>query len=122
ETLPFESERQYMATLHGGSDGRRTAYIKGSTEAIVARCSKQRMPDGSDVPIDKDAIHARTEDLAARGLRVLALATKELEPGKESIDHSDIERDFVLAGLQGIIDPPREEAKKAIEICKRAGI
>ncbi|WP_008310213.1 cation-translocating P-type ATPase [Leptolyngbya sp. PCC 6406] len=119
DSLPFESEFQYMATLHRGPEGR-VLLVKGSTEAISARCERILMADGAEVPVDRDHILTQAERMASRGLRVLAFATKPLE--QDQVDHGDLETGLVFLGLQGMIDPPRAEAVAAVRACQSAGI
>jgi cation-transporting ATPase F len=119
DCISFESRRQYMGTLHDAGPGRpRVAYLKGSAEALLPRCTSA--PDGAS--FDPDAIHALVTDLGARGQRVLAFARKELPPEHALLSHGDLESDLVFLGLQGMIDPPRPEAADAVEACQRAGI
>jgi cation-transporting P-type ATPase F len=124
DTVPFESEHQYMATLHAeGVDGHgRVIYVKGSVERVLQRCDRAVGPDGEAVDLDPDAVLADTEHLAAEGRRVLAFASCRPSPGVEGIDHADIDGGLTFLGLQGMIDPPREEATEAVAACHRAGI
>ena len=117
DTVAFESEHQYMATLHKGEHGN-VVYIKGSVERLLPRCDEAC--DGTQ--IDAEAIDARVDAMAARGLRVLALAKKRLPDDRASISHDDLAGDFCWLGLQGMIDPPRPEAVLAVAACQDAGI
>lgn len=123
DTLPFESEHKYMATLNADKDGRKTIWVKGAPERLLDRCSSAWYPDGNK-PIDKEKWQNRMEEMASKGLRVLAAAYRPLDEGDstESIDHNSIEEDLILLGLYGMIDPPRPEAIEAVEACKQAGI
>ncbi len=123
DTLPFESEHKYMATLHVDEAGRKTIWVKGAPERLLERCDRAWQPDGP-APIDKEAWHARIREMAARGLRVLAAAYRPLEEGAalEHIQHDTIGQGLVFLGLFGMIDPPRPEAIEAVEVCKEAGI
>ncbi|MCS6851533.1 MAG: cation-transporting P-type ATPase [Gemmataceae bacterium] len=123
DSIPFESERQYMATLHDqGIDRPRGVYAKGAVEAILQRCAAALDRAGHPQPLDVDAIHTHTADLAADGLRVLAFARKELPPDVASLSPADIADGMTFLGLQGMIDPPRPEAQAAIATCRTAGI
>jgi Ca2+-transporting ATPase len=130
DTVPFESEHQYMATLHrarsSGEDGtggeRRLGYVKGAVEKVLARCSTQIESDGSTQDLRTAEIEAAAAQMAAQGLRVLAFAYKTLPPGTEEITHESVDTGLVFLGLQGMIDPPRREALAAIEACHAAGI
>ncbi len=123
DAIPFESARQYMATLHDAGPGQpRRAFIKGSVEAILERSAQALSADGQIVPLDKAAILQAVDMLAARGLRVLALAEKELPAGTSKLEHSDITAGLTFLGLQGMMDPPRPEAGAAVRASQEAGI
>jgi Ca2+-transporting ATPase len=123
DTLPFESEHQYMATLHDtGLNTPRVAYVKGAVEAILARCGRQIDAQGHPATLQASEIHSAVESMAAKGLRVLAMARKELPPQTKEINHANLATDLVFLGLQGMIDPPRPEAIAAVKTCQAAGI
>ena len=122
DEIPFDTEHQFMATLHHShEDGGAFAYIKGAPERIFAMCSKERGASG-DEPLARDVWHKRTEREARRGRRMLALAVKELPEGRRDLSFSDVEGGATLIALLGLIDPPREEAVAAIGECREAGI
>jgi Ca2+-transporting ATPase len=123
DAIPFESEHQYMATLHStaGADSR-VVYIKGSVESVLQRCPSMMREDGSASPAQKEEIAAMVNMMAARGLRVLAFARNVLPAGHDRLSHADVDSGMTFLGLQGMIDPPREEAIEAIGVCYRAGI
>ncbi len=120
DAIPFESEYQYMATLHDGSSP--IIYVKGSVEALMGRCSQMVDPQGQAIALDKNQIKQAVESLAEKGLRVLAFAKKPAYSHQHSIDHEDIATDLIFLGLQGMIDPPRPEAIAAVHACQTAGI
>lgn len=123
DTLPFESEFQYMATLHEGRDRAQSViYVKGSVEAILSRCQAALDAQGDRQALDAEAIHQAMESLAAQGLRVLAFAQKVVASSHDSLQHEDINQGLVFLGLQGMIDPPRPEAIAAVKTCQSAGI
>jgi cation-transporting ATPase F len=123
DSIPFESELQYMATLHDrGSDRPRLVYAKGAVEAILSRCGAAVDAAGQPGPLDADGVAAEVRRLAAAGLRVLAFARKELPPGTPHLAHDDVGNGLELLGLQAMIDPPRPEAITAVSICQRAGV
>ncbi len=127
DAIPFESEHQYMATLHDAGDGRRVVYVKGAVEQILARCATMVggvTPSGGGAlaPLDGDAVHAAVDELAAQGLRVLAFARGELPPGQDALDHDDVAEGLAFLGLQAMIDPPRPEAITAVAACRAAGV
>jgi Ca2+-transporting ATPase len=117
DTLPFESEHQYMATLHSLDDST-IVYVKGSVERLLSRCS--RVEGGGDV--DAAAVEAEVASMAAQGLRVLAFAKKVTDADKRELGHEDLGEGLILLGLQGMIDPPRPEAIRAVEVCQQAGM
>jgi Ca2+-transporting ATPase len=113
DAVPFESEFQYMATLHERRPaGERVVYVKGSVEKVLERCHE----------VDRDAILRSAAELGAAGLRVLALARKDMPPSATSLGHADVANGLIFLGLQGMIDPPRPEAVAAVDSCRRAGI
>ncbi|KAF5417232.1 MAG: Copper-exporting P-type ATPase B [Candidatus Methanogaster sp.] len=119
DEMPFDSEQQYMATLHG-MDGERIIYVKGSPERVIRMC-RTRMVDGSIEPIDRGAILEKAEDMAGEALRLLAMAYKVVPPDRRSIDRNDL-TDMTFLGIEGMIDPPRDEALDGVRMCKSAGI
>jgi cation-transporting ATPase F len=123
-TLPFSSERQYMATLHqaGETDGpHHVLLVKGAAERVCGMCVGQLDAAGQVRPLDRDAVLAAVSDLAGRGLRVLATAVQTgVDPTDWDVDPSP--RAAVLAGLQAMIDPPRSAAATAVAACHDAGI
>jgi cation-transporting ATPase F len=120
DAIPFESEYQYMATLHQGE--RPVIFVKGSLEALLERCDNVIDTDGQVKPIDKQLIQDLAETLASEGLRVLAFAMKQAPEEQRELGHKDVAAGLTFLGLQGMIDPPREEAKKAVALCQQAGI
>ncbi len=123
DSIPFESEHQYMATLHASpEDGCPVVYAKGSVEAILERCAGALSPDGSAAALDTVAVAREVEKMAAAGLRVLAFARGDLPEGTKSLHHEDITQGLTFLGLQGMIDPPRAEAVEAVRNCHGAGI
>ncbi|MDX5379588.1 MAG: HAD-IC family P-type ATPase [Halomonas sp.] len=119
DAIPFESERKYMATLHEVDD-QPTLLVKGAPDRLLEMCQRVRTEAG-DTPLAPDVWEARIEALSARGLRVLALAEKPIHDVAE-LDERHAEEGLVLLGLIGLLDPPREEAIRAVERCLSAGI
>ena len=123
DTVPFESAHQYMATLHdAGPDAHRLVLLKGGVEAVLARCGSQLDALGKPTPLRTAEIHGAVLAMAAKGLRVLAMARKQMPPATSAILHADLTTGLVFLGLQGMIDPPRPEAIAAVKICQVAGI
>jgi Ca2+-transporting ATPase len=113
DAVPFESEHQYMATLHDAGPGStRVVYLKGSVERTLERCGG----------VDAGEVHRLATEMGEAGLRVLALARKELPPGQTTLSHADVAGGLSFVGLQGMIDPPRAEAVKAVVACHTAGV
>ena len=121
DAIPFESEYQYMATLHQNGNAP-VIFLKGSVEAVLDRCTQMLDDAGNPVPVDTDQIHRKVDQMAANGLRVLAFATATPPAGKSDITHNDTRSDMVFLGLQGMIDPPRKEVIEAVRLCQKAGI
>jgi Ca2+-transporting ATPase len=123
DTIPFESERQYMATLHDQGAGKpRVIYIKGSIESLCLKCLRSLDKHGNVHSADRQTIMNSVESMVQMGLRVLAFARKEVSAEQVQIDHADLSEDTVFLGLQGMIDPPRPEAIDAVAACQAAGI
>ncbi len=121
DVIPFESEHMYMATLHRGDDGT-VIYVKGSVERLLDRCETMLDAAGNEAPLDRKAILEEVENMAAQGLRVLAFARRRVEPNRTKLSHDDVSGGMTLLGLQGMIDPPRLEAIRAVRQCQNAGI
>ncbi|WP_108446514.1 cation-translocating P-type ATPase [Halomonas denitrificans] len=119
DAIPFESERQYMATLHA-VDGEPWLLVKGAPDRLLERCHRVRTESG-DAALDLEAWQAHLHALSAQGLRVLALAEKRAE-GVDELADEHAEDGLVLLGLVGLQDPPRDEAVAAVKDCLAAGI
>jgi Ca2+-transporting ATPase len=117
DMIPFESDRGYMATLHRlGS--KKMIFVKGAPEKILDLCVTCFARDELRT---KEIL--RTSNLFAQdGMRVLAMAYKEAPDHLEQLRYEDVEGNLTLAGIQGMIDPPRTEAIEAVAGCRRAGI
>jgi Ca2+-transporting ATPase len=123
DTVPFESQRRYMATLHDAGPGRPpVVYLKGSVESLLSRCRAALDATGELTDVDPGRIHACVEEMAAKGLRVLGFARTELPVGAVSLGHEDVAAGLTFLGLQGMNDPPRPEAVAAVQACRAAGI
>lgn len=120
DELPFESEWQYMATLHEYNDSK-VVYIKGAVEKVLQCCKNAMLPSGETTPLDMDKIIEEQHRMASNGLRVLAFARNGL-PADGELVRSNACMEMTFVGLQGMIDPPREEAKTAIAACQNAGV
>jgi Ca2+-transporting ATPase len=123
DAIPFESQHQYMATLHNsGADKPGLIYVKGSVESVLERCTSLLDFEGRTIALDKDRILKDVESMARKGLRVIAFAKGDLKQGTNALHHADISSGLTFLGLQGMIDPPRAEAIEAVKKCYTAGI
>jgi calcium-translocating P-type ATPase len=118
DAIPFASEQQFMATLHGSQ----RILLKGSLEAVLPRCSRQLDATGQPQPLARPAIEAAVAAMAAKGERVLAFAIGQADPALGQLEHHHVAADLDFLGLQGMLDPPRPEAIKAVAACQAAGI
>jgi cation-transporting P-type ATPase F len=116
DSIPFDSQHQYMATLH--ADG--TVYIKGAAEVLLERCAAALDSNGNNIDCGSDVFRQALESMASKGLRVLAFARLD-KPRSQTISFDDISG-LTLLGLQGMMDPPRQEAVDAIRASQLAGI
>lgn len=121
DLIPFESEHKFMATLHHSHQGEAFVYMKGAPEQMLERCAQQRV-DKTEQHLDKDYWLQQIEQLAAQGQRVLAIAIKPVAEATRELNFSDVDNGMIMLGLFGFIDPPREEAIRAVQNCRRAGI
>lgn len=119
DEIPFDSNNNYMATLHKGKDSS-ILYVKGSPEKILAFCSKW-MINSKRHPIDRKILHSKAHKMASEALRVLGVAYKEFPKSKKDISTQDL-KDLTFLCFQGMIDPPRDEIKNAVINCNNAGI
>jgi len=123
DEIPFQSEKQYMATLHPHNSGK-IAYVKGSTEKLLS-LSRSIVKDGETHSLNDseiERIEGISETMARDALRVIAFAYMEVATDKTDIEDTDLKDNLVFVGLAGMEDPPREEAKEAISRCRQAGI
>lgn len=129
DDLPFESEKRYMAVLHGfnsdtaenpGNDTQAMA-VKGAPDRLLELCEWQLGESGNE-PLDKTYWQQQLNDLAAQGMRVLALACKIHPDDQPSLAHEHMHDGLVMVALAGLSDPPRPEAIAAINACHSAGI
>lgn len=119
DSIPFESQNQFMAVLVKNSN-ENTVFIKGSVEKILEMCNFAAAENGANAELDAEKIQQTVEKMASEGLRVLAFAAKKLE--KDSVVKEDIAENCTFLGLQAMIDPPRAEAIESVKVCKEAGI
>jgi Ca2+-transporting ATPase len=126
--VPFSSERKLMSTVH--TDAERTerllVFTKGAPDVLLARCTRELVGEGDRALNDdrRRQILDTNDRLAGRALRTLGVAYRALPAGAVTEEHVDeqVERELTFAGLVGMIDPPRPEAKEAVARARSAGI
>lgn len=120
QEIPFDSERKLMSTLEN-ENGRLRVFVKGAIGALYPLCTRVQ-ENGEVIPITDahiEQFRAATNKMSDQALRTLAVAYKIVDA---VIDQSAMEEDLILLGVVGMIDPPREEAKKSIQLARQAGI
>lgn len=121
--IPFDSDRKRMSVARQSPQGEgKVLFVKGAPDIILERCGSILI-NGKKVPLgpeQKNGVLRANGTLAGQALRVLALAWREL--GRDIPMDESAENDLTFAGLMAMSDPPRPEAKKSIELCRRAGI
>jgi potassium/sodium efflux P-type ATPase len=115
--IPFESEHGYMATLHRHGE-KKFIFVKGAPEKILDMCTECAVKDKIEI---KEILN-KANLFAREGMRVLAMAYKEVPHDIHEITHHDVEGNLIYVGLQGMIDPPRTDVMDAVKGCKKAGI
>lgn len=121
DTIPFESEHKYMATLHHDHQGKGYIYVKGACEQILSMCSTQLF-NGNLAPLNKEYWLKRMDLLAEQGQRVLAIGLRFTSSKHRFLEFNDVVQNLTFLGLFGLFDPPSEEAIQAIRECQSAGI
>ncbi|WP_368733018.1 HAD-IC family P-type ATPase [Streptomyces alkaliphilus] len=140
DTVPFSSRRRRMVTLHEHpAEGGTVTLVKGAVEGLLPICEREMGADGLPRPLDREAVERAVEELAGRGLRVLATAMRTGPAGAHSLNGAGEGEDgeahdgkahdgkgegsgFVLTGLHAMMDPPRDAARDSVATCRRAGI
>lgn len=119
DEIPFDSIKKRMTTIHKTNTGDYLAITKGAPDLLLSTCTLC-YSQGKEVPFSKAllrTIQKKNQAMADQSLRVLAIAYK-----KSAAKPAHPEKDLVFAGLIGMIDPPRPEARDAVQTCKLAGI
>lgn len=126
--IPFDSDRKCMTTIHRVAEQRGRAAIanyvsftKGAIEVLIERADDILTSEGIKA-VDKNEILKISEKMAADGLRVLGIAMRKWDSMPDEISPNSVETGLTILGLVGMMDPPREEARDAVGLCKRAGI
>jgi P-type Ca2+ transporter type 2C len=125
--VPFSSERKLMSTVHSDDEKpeRLAAFAKGAPDVLLPRCSHEIVGDEARLLSNerREEILASNETLAGEALRTLGVAFRSLPPEQLDREVDDrIEQDLVFLGLVGMIDPPREEVREAVDLARGAGI
>ena len=121
DAIPFSAEQRCCASLHHDHAGHGLIYLIGAPERLLQLCNRQRRA-GCDEPLDLHRWHAALDEGAGQGLRMIGLAMRSLPKVQHELNYADLQGDFVMLGLVGMLDPPRDEAVRAIAQCHAAGI
>jgi Ca2+-transporting ATPase len=121
--IPFDAGHKYMATFHQQGD-QINIFIKGAPEILLKLCSSAVAGNGNSLPIKQDELLAENQNMASTGLRVLGLAVRTIPVGDYQAESDLFQyiQELTFVGLVGLMDPPRAEARKAINLCRQAGI
>jgi Ca2+-transporting ATPase len=119
--VPYEPELRYSMTVRRNPDGTLTQYVKGAPDTVAHMCSSMADEGGEPRTLDPAAIHRSYGSMAGRGLRVIAVASRDLPRDASARDYADASG-MCFLGMEGMLDPPRKDVREAIEQCSRAGI
>ncbi|MDD3845649.1 MAG: cation-translocating P-type ATPase [Syntrophorhabdaceae bacterium] len=127
--IPFDSDRKCMTTFHTlqtgdgrpGIDGKIISFTKGALDVLIDRAVNVLTSRGLEA-IDVNEINRVNEAMASDGMRILCLCMRKWETLPEQITPENVETGLTIIGLTGLMDPPREEAREAVSMCKAAGI
>ena len=122
DAIPFDARHRFMATLNHDHSAHGLVFVKGAPEQILAMSSKQHDKDGNECSLNEQYWLQQAEEIASQGQRVLAFAMRSLPSEQLMLKHEDVQGSLTLIGMVGMIDPPREEAIKAVAECHEAGI
>lgn len=122
--IPFDLERKRMSTVHAPEGAGCILFLKGAPESVLPICSRVRTSQ-SDVILDPEIMawfEGKNHELARQGLRVLAIARRDVERLPDDLDANFLEKDLTLLGLVGMSDRPKENVNVAIQMCQKAGV
>ncbi len=125
--IPFDSERKCMTTFHewgdktGNGEARYISFTKGAFDELAER-SVDILTAGGLKPVNKEEFDPVIKALAGKGMRILCHCVKEWDTLPDDFSAGSVETGLTIVGLTGLLDPPREEAKEAVALCKSAGI
>ena len=119
--IPFDSDRKCMTTFHRGRDGKFVSFTKGAIDVLLDKSASILTDEGLKT-VDAGEIRSVNERMSADGLRVLGIAMRTWDELPNNMSPEHVEAGITILGLVGMMDPPREEAKEAVHLCKTAGI
>jgi len=121
--IPLDSTRKRMTTVNQFEEDR-YVLVKGAPEVLLERCSQIEGEDAVCAlqPEDIDEVMQNLKEMTGNALRVLGFAYRKLSPDEDLEDKENLEKNLIFAGLVGMMDPPRDEARDAIAVAKKAGI
>ncbi|QDT29401.1 Calcium-transporting ATPase 1 [Gimesia panareensis] len=119
--IPFDAERKLMTTFHPWNEGQVVSITKGAAEEIVARSTHVHSPTEPSA-IDRDTVLDHAEQIAGNGLRTLGFGLRIWDSVPETLNPEEVESELTLAGMIGMLDPPRPEAAESVALCRSAGI
>ncbi len=119
--LPFDSDRKCMTTFHRWDNGEVVSFTKGAVDVLIGK-SDNILESGELKPLDAKYIYSVNDRMAADGLRVIGIAMRTWKEVPSELNPPEVESGLTFVGLAGIMDPPRDEAKEAVALCKKAGI
>mgnify|MGYP001025541660 CR=1 FL=1 len=122
--FPFDSTRKMMSVIVKDSTGRQFVVTKGAPDVLIGQSKTILMGNRTENigSREKTVVQAAIDGLASQALRTIAIAYKEISANTIILHEKEAESELVFIGLQGIIDPPRPEVKKAVKECREAGI
>ncbi|MCC3144846.1 cation-transporting P-type ATPase [Halanaerobium sp. Z-7514] len=121
DSIPFNSDNKFMATLNQGDDDKNIIYLKGAPEVVMGMCSKELTEDGFK-KLNKDYWEEKQGTMASNGYRLLALAYKKNDKNTNELSLDHIQSEMIFLGIIGVMDPPRQEAIEAVKECQEANI
>ncbi|MDQ6435596.1 cation-transporting P-type ATPase [Mesorhizobium sp. LHD-90] len=118
DEIPFDAQHRFMATLNREPGGGARIFVKGAPERVMSMCAQE----AGGGPVNTQYWQQRIDDAAAKGERLLGFAVKPAGPGVERLEFGLVETELTFLGVVGFIDPPRDEAIRAVAECRSAGI
>ncbi|HWR59413.1 MAG TPA: HAD-IC family P-type ATPase, partial [Thermodesulfovibrionales bacterium] len=120
QEIPFDSLRKSMTTIHSWGGGY-VSFTKGAADVLLERAVEVYTSEGSRA-MNSSEIRLASDSMARAGLRVLCIAMRKWDALPDEIDHEMVEQNLTILGLVGMMDPPRDEAKESVKLCRSAGI